>query len=178
MNQAFQSLGRLLLLQGGPQDVPYSTTLLGLAAAANLLANVVSLSFTASVSAAIPQTVIAVVVSGLFVVALLQIRDRKPRAVQAVTALFATQAVLALVAIFPLNAMAPFLQAVAENPDAAATMQPPPMAFGAWLALGMWSVMVTAHILKHALDVRFLAGVGLAILQGIVIWLVYQPFAV
>lgn len=177
MQSFLQVTGRLLLLQSGPQDMPFSTTLLVVAAFANLITNVVSLSVTAPIAAALPQAVVAVLVSGLFVLALLQIRDRKARAVQAVTALFATQAALATVAIFPLQALAPFLQAVAENPDAASTIQPPSMAFGAWLALGIWSVMVTAHILRHALDVRLLAGVGLAILQGIVIWVVYQPFA-
>ena len=37
--------------------------------------------------------------------------------------------------------------------------------------------MVTGHIFRNALDVHLLAGVGLAILQGLLIWIVLIPFA-
>ena len=177
MSQFLPLLGRLLLLRCGPQDLPYSTTLLGGSIAASLVANILSLGIGTTAFTAIPQPLLATLVSIGFVIGLLQIRERTPRTVQTLTALFATQAVLGLLALFPLQALAPIFQQIAENPDAASTIQAPSSAVAAWLALGLWSVMVTGHIFRNALDVHLLAGVGLAILQGLLIWIVLIPFA-
>ena len=177
MSQFLPSLGRVLLLQNGPQDLPYSTSLLAGSIAAGVVANILSLGVGTSTLVAIPQTLLATLISAGFVVGLLQIRERTPRAVQTLTALFATQAVLGVVALFPMSALAPVFQQLAENPDAAATIQAPSAAVGAWLALGLWSVLVTGHIFRHALDVHLIAGMGLALLQGMLIWLVLLPFA-
>ncbi|WP_348674796.1 hypothetical protein [uncultured Abyssibacter sp.] len=170
-------LGRLLLLRCGPQDLPYSTSLLGGSIAASIAANILSLGIGTSTLAAVPQTLVATLVSVGFVIGMLQIRERTPRAVQTLTALFSTQAVLGVLALFPLRTLAPVFQQLAENPDAASTIEAPSSAVAAWLALGLWSVIVTGHILKNALDVHMLAGVGLAILQGMLIWIVLIPLA-
>ena len=91
MSQFLPLLGRLLLLRCGPQDLPYSTTLLGGSIAASLVANILSLGIGTTAFTAIPQTLLATLVSIGFVIGLLQIRERTPRTVQTLTALFATE---------------------------------------------------------------------------------------
>ncbi|MEE9492234.1 MAG: hypothetical protein V3W04_02485 [Gammaproteobacteria bacterium] len=46
----------------------------------------------------------------------------------------------------------------------------------AWLLLAVWSVVVRAHIYRHALSVSFIVGVGLAIVHGIIVYSVVEQF--
>ncbi len=130
-------------LRLAPQDIPHSTALLCVTSGANLLLSTVinqlNLSFGSSVLVALLEIV---VLFGL-TIALLFSFSRTQRAVQTLTALMGAGAligalVLALLLLFP------------------ALPQP------ARLAIFMWNLLIMAHILRHALETRFIVGFFIA----------------
>ena len=94
----------------------------------------------------------------VFVTAPLYLLDKAARIGQTLTALAGSGAVLGLLAL-------PIIQVIFEGQDAG---EVPPFAAMAWLILFGWSLLVVAHIMRHALSVRFAVGLGVAILYTLV----------
>lgn len=142
----------ICLLRMGPEDLPASTFLLGLALAAHALSVVViSLAvypFGTAVAAGVTGTAL---LAGLTLAAL-QIHGLTGRYVQTLTALAGTGTVLSLVAIVP-----NWWFYLAR--DAGQAWALPVMLL--FLIL-VWSVIVTAHILRRALATPFFVGLVIA----------------
>lgn len=133
----------IALLRRGPQDLPYSPTLLALAVAASVLASVL-----AQGANGLPLLSIALVAvyTAAFLHGVLQMRQLTARFLQTATAVFGTDALITLAALPVLAA----LGAPGSQPGSGAVL--------AYLALVAWNVAVLAHILRHALDTGFGRG--------------------
>jgi len=138
----------LCLLRGGPQDLPWSPGLLvALLAAGTALDVLVGNALDGDGNALARSLLSSLVVLGLCWVAL-AMRDLRNRFVQTATALAATGIVFTLLQGGLLWLGGPF-------PDAAAALTPTQTIVG-WLlfALLLWQIAVTAHIVRHAADMR------------------------
>jgi hypothetical protein len=127
----------IALLRRGPQDLPYSPTLLVLAISASALASLVARGASGM---PLLSLVLIVAYTAAFLHGVLQMRQLTARFVQTATAVFGTDALITLVALPLLGAFT------------ASGTQPAAGALLAYLALVAWNVAVLAHILRNALD--------------------------
>ena len=143
----------LCLLRRGPQDLPASSTLLGLILAINLVASLlVGLAADLSAPIALGQGLAdALLTLGLLHLAL-RLTRHPARFVQLATALLGAGALLSLVAVAPL-----MLLSGAESRGETSLAGLP------LLVLLFWSLLVTGHILRHGLDLRLGQGVLIAV---------------
>lgn len=146
----------ICLLRLAPQDLPASSFLLAVTAAAYAVLGVLISSFYYPLPAAAAVGVTGTALLALFTLALLYARGTPERFVQTLTALAGAGAVLEAAGI-PLAAM---LETGSAGPG--------PRFLGLfstmlWLALLVWSWVVSGHVLRHALAVRLGAGVGISI---------------
>ena len=154
----------LLLLRRGPQDMPSNWALMaGLGLAYCSLA-FMQVSLVADAGPAITQAILATVILVAYVNAVLRMRNFSARFVQTLTAFFVVGCVLTVLMLGPTSALAPFLNALAENPEAQSAPQPPAFALLAYMLIGLWSLVVFGHIYRHALEVSFWMGIGAALL--------------
>lgn len=150
-------------LRRGPQDLPYSPLLL-------LVACVVSLGLQlviARVMGVEHDTLGAGMLSLAFnlgaLLLLLNLRDKRSRFVQ--TAL----AMLCCALLFTLLSL-PIVLLIGSRPPTPEQLTPLQALLGLLsLPLLIWKIMVDAHILRHSLDVPFLAGIVIAVL-----WLIAE----
>ena len=145
----------MCLLRVAPQDLPASTLLLGIAVAANagLGTLVTLLHFPPLTAVAVGVTL--TLLPGLFAFVLLVVRGRVERFSQTYAALAGTGAVLGLISL-PLVVLME-RSGPADGPSAAGVLVTVP-----WLALLVWSWVVSGHILRHALSVHLTAGIGIS----------------
>ena len=145
----------MCLLRIAPQDLPASTLLLALAIAAHAgLGTVVSLLYVPPLTA-LGVSVTGTVLVGVLAYALLSVRGLVARFSQTYAALAGTGAVLEVVAL-PIVAMLD-TTSPSDAPSAAGVLRAVP-----WLALLVWSWVVSGHILRHALSVHITAGIGIS----------------
>ncbi len=160
MNDAFKHALRLLILRSGPQDMPYSPALLAILLLCSIvLAHLQAAAVGEGQAAARAMLGIAFGFSYLYL--LLSARGHAGRIVQAYCASLIAGLLLGLMAL-PLN----MLLGQAE----VAAVPPHPDIVIALLLLVFWSVLVDAHILRHALEVRLIHGFGLSI-AGLILYL-------
>ena len=154
----------LLVLRRGPQDMPSDWGLLAGLALVYCGLGVVQVRLVADIGPALAQAGLATLILAAYVNAVLRFRERPARCVQTLSALLATGSVLTVLMLGPTSALAPFLTAIAENPQAsAAAPQPPALAMLAYMLLGLWGLVIFGHIYRHALDVGKWLGIGAAI---------------
>jgi len=147
----------LCLLRAGPQDVPASRVLLVLVLCAYAL-----VSFVLSLTGYPPQTAARMAGVDLLLLAVfagvpLYLLDKTARIRQTLAALAGSGALLGIIAL-PVAHMLPAEQG-ADTPLLAAL---------AWLVLLGWSLLVMAHIMRHAMAVAFPIGLGVAVLYTLV----------
>ncbi|TNF52757.1 MAG: hypothetical protein EP309_08650 [Gammaproteobacteria bacterium] len=147
----------LCLLRRAPQDLPGSSTLLGLILVINLMASVlVGLAAGLAAPVALGQGLAdAVLTLGLLHLAL-GLTRRPARFLQLATALLGTGALLSLVAVAPL-----LLLSGAES-RGETSLAGLPLIF-----LLFWSLLVTGHILRHGFDLRLGQGVLIAVAYNV-----------
>lgn len=147
----------LCLLRRAPQDLPGSSTLLGLILVINLVASVlVGLAAGLAAPVALGQGLAdAVLTLGLLHLAL-SLTRRPARFLQLATALLGTGALLSLVAVAPL-----LLLSGAES-RGETSLAGLPLIF-----LLFWSLLVTGHILRHGFDLRLGQGVLIAVAYNV-----------
>lgn len=147
----------LCLLRRAPQDLPGSSTLLGLILVINLMASVlVGLAAGLAAPVALGQGLAdAVLTLGLLHLAL-SLTRRPARFLQLATALLGTGALLSLVAVAPL-----LLLSGAES-RGETSLAGLPLIF-----LLFWSLLVTGHILRHGFDLRLGQGVLIAVAYNV-----------
>ncbi|MCC5809466.1 MAG: hypothetical protein JJU06_03750 [Ectothiorhodospiraceae bacterium] len=163
MNQTLMHWLAVCRLQAGPQDQVYSPNLLLVAVALNAGLSLLFLSLSSGHTTAVPQALLGTLVTLAFTYAALQIRGLTARFVQTATALFGANALLTAAAV----------------PAGLALGQPQPEEVPAWAALwllviAVWTVAVTGHVFRHALNLSAAGGVGVAVLLFIVSIMVGQ----
>ncbi len=150
----------LCALRRPPQDLPSSETLLGIVLILNLIVGLL-----VGITAGLPWLTsltqggaeILIMLTALYA-ALTQMKLR-PRFVQSATALLGSGALLGLVAILPLS----LNPTGSEQTDLAA--------LGAFLllALVIWGVVVTGHILRHTFALTLGQGAAVAVAFEVVV---------
>jgi hypothetical protein len=142
------------LLRAGPQDLPQSRVLLGLAMAGyTLVSFLLSLPAYPSSDAARLALMDSSLLVG-FAAATLFLSGKFARFTQTLTALAGTGILLGLLAL-------PVIRLLTANQSAG---QASPLAALLWLALFGWNLVVVAHIMRHALSVGFFVALGIAVL--------------
>jgi len=143
----------ICLLRAGPQDLPASNALLGVVLATHVVVGVIlgllSYSFINAIFYALVSTFIVVALTRIA----LLLRNYGGRFRQTLSGLAGTDVLLGLVA-WPVTAW--LYRADAEGGDIGGP-------FAVWLLLVAWSLVVTAHILRHALSVHYAIGFAVAV---------------
>jgi hypothetical protein len=146
----------LVLLRVPPQQMPASRWLLGFALGCylllSILASTVANGFVTGVQIALLDTLML----GAFAALLLYLLNKPQRIMQTLAALAGAGALLGVPAVL--------LSLVAESgigPDAESMSV-------LWLVLLFWNLLVTAHIIRHALSSSLAIGVVVALLYVLV----------
>ena len=154
----------ICLLRAGPQDLPASPTLLGLAFGACVFAiwmvSAPGLGAANAAWLAVTDIVIIVVLAHFA----LWVRNFPNRQVQTLTALFATGALFGLIGW-------PLIQWREALGDQIEDIVRPTILL---LVLTLWNLAVIGHILRHALSTSLFNGILLAILYMMISLTVYQ----
>ena len=160
----------ILLLRRGPQDLPTSQSLtLGIMLAYFGL-NFFLLRTGLPAGVAMLHAFLACAVLALYTHALLRWRQMSARYIQTLLALLATGLLLGLLTIGPMQALQPFLEAIAtaEN-ESEILVQPPAWAVLMYAIAGIWHLVVMGHIFRHALDTTMGRGILFTLLFEIVL---------
>ena len=131
----------ICLFQAKPQDLPASNTLVGIAAVAAIVTNVLTHRSHGYTSQVIAMSAAQVVVFGLAIWVVLRLKLKAERFPQTVTAIFGASALLQLVA-WPIVG---WLYRVKESPDASMPMM-------LLFALSIWVLAVAVYVMKQALE--------------------------
>ena len=151
-----QPFFHICLLRLGPQDLPASPVLLGLAVAAHAgLGTLVAALYYPTLTA-IAVSVTGTALIGVLAWALLSARGRLERFSQTYAAFAGTGAVLEAIAL----PLATLLET--RDPPGTAPSTAGVLLTLAWLGLLVWSWVVSGHILRHALAVHLTAGIGIS----------------
>lgn len=153
MNSFIQIYWNICRLRQGPQDLPAAQSLFVASLLLYLLISTIIGGFELAPERALFSSVVEVVLMLGMIRMMLWARDLWPRFQQTATALLGSGALLGFIAV-PLM----WWQAQYEKPLEA--FAPSLLVF----ALFVWSVAVTGHILRHALNIPFYAGVVLSLL--------------
>lgn len=167
MSDLFRKYVELTLLKVTPQEIPGHPLVVWISIAAAFLTSVAGLLFAYSFGDAIFRSLLAIVVPGLLVYAMLGVRSLQPRFRQAYSAICGSAAIIYLIAIPLLPA---FFSATAESPAGK-------LVIIAILLLDLWSVIITAHIFKHTFDIGFPSGVSMAVVMMIVTLMTIEALA-
>lgn len=166
----FFSICRLIK---GPQDIPGSKNLLTLCMLGYAFCSIILVYLSEPFDKAILAAVLEVGLVMVFTQAALQIRGKPSRWAQTVTALFGTGIIISLLAL-PIYLL---IGVGGVNDVSAGTSQGIDRGLGLMLlaALACWNIAIMAHILRHALEITFMAGVILGITY---IWIIFSFTAV
>ena len=141
------------LLRTRPQDIPAShplyLLLLGLYTAANLLVQLFGASGLEALSSSLIESALLVA----FTRGLLGLRGLQVRAMQTLTALLGTGVVMTPPAL-ALRIWFVRLDHAQAHSELANVL---------WIGFFVWNLFVTAHVLRHALEVRLFVGFSLAL---------------
>lgn len=147
------------LLRRAPQADPVSGTALGWSILAYVTMDLLQARASSGWQTSVGMTTLDTLVMVLFSWAVLRLTNKTARYVQTLTALAGTGTVLGLLGL-------PLIQQVARaHPDEG----PAGMLVLGWLMLLVWSISVQAHIYRHALSLRYGAGLLVAGLQMVLI---------
>lgn len=153
MFELFRKFMQLTLLKVTPQELPGHYLVLWISVAAAFFASLAGLLFAYDLGDSIMRSSLALAIPAVLVYAMLGVRNLQSRFVQVYSALCGSAAVIYLIAL-PL--MPGFFAAIVED-------QPGKIIITIVLLLDLWTLAITAHILKHAFDVGFPAGFALAL---------------
>lgn len=156
MKSLLESIRDILLLRRGPQDLPFSATLLGTLILCALAIGLAVSAQRVPVAVAAPQLGFEVLLLLALAWIPLAVAKRRERFIQTATALVAAAIAFNLLAV-------PVVLGVGElprDPRALTTLQ---VVLG-WLSLALlaWKLVVSGHVLRHALDVPLRIGVLIA----------------
>lgn len=139
-----RSVLNMMRLRSGPQDLPASRALTVVLALTYVSQGFIAGSVLGEPDSA-PRTILAIAVQFGVVLALLNMRNQQSRVEQTISALSATGFIFGMISIAILSR----LQPGETNPDIALF----------YLALFVWSLIVDAHIYRHAFSFKMSMGV-------------------
>lgn len=156
----------LCLLRNRPQDLPASQALLMVVAAVNIVIGtiVVTPALGSPFTALLASLLDTAMLLG-FVWLLLRFRDHPGRFLQTATAAVGVSAVIAILSL-------PLQWTISSGANTASPT--PETATQLFLLLILWLQVALGHVLRHALGVNLLLGVGLAFLYAMVSGVVVQ----
>ena len=144
---------QICLLRQGPQDLPTSGILLAIALTAHTVMSIVWSNISqAAINAVLSGLLDTLMLVGLST-ALLYAQRRKARVVQTLTALAGTGTIITFLAL-PVSG---WLQNVDQSAGKGG------LAMIVLFLLMVWSLVVVAHIFRHALSIPFFFGLMLAL---------------
>jgi hypothetical protein len=148
----------ICLLRAGPQELPVSRVLLWLSLAVYTVVSffLSQASYPSGIALQMAGMDVALLI--VFAVVPLYLLDKSARICQTLTALAGSGAFLGLIAL-PVILVMYRGQESGDVPLFAALL---------WLLLFGWSLLVMAHVMRHALSIPFPAGLGVAILYMLV----------
>jgi len=144
MNSFFKPLSGLLLLNKGPQDLPYSTVLMRLCLVAYFVTGIPGLIISTDFQHAVFAMALDVIVLLLFIYACLQAFSKLERFVQTVIALASIGVVFQLIVL-------PMLYNFNADPEAAEAMLSLSLLL---LMFVSWNLAVYAHVFRESFGVR------------------------
>jgi len=148
----------ICLLRAGPQDLPISRTLLRLALGLYLLFAWLLAVPAYGQGRAVLVALLDAALLIVFVQVLLYLLSRSARIPQTLTAMAGSGSLLGLLAL-PL---------VLWGQPAQAEEQISGLLLYAWLLLLVWNLLITGHILRHALSTSLGIGTGVALLYTLI----------
>lgn len=155
----------ILMLKRGPQDLPASQTLTVGILLAYFGLNFGLLNTGLPAGQAAVHAFLSVAVLGAFTQAVLKWRKLEARFQQTLLGLLVTGFVLGLLTIAPMQALQPFLDALAQMQEGDELLvQPPGWAILIYAVAGIWHLIVMAHIFRHALETTLGRGILLTLL--------------
>ncbi len=143
----------IALLRAAPQDIPYSPALLRFALAAYAMTGLLIALPSNALPAALGQMAVDLLLVLGFVQLLLTARNRKARFVQTATALAGAGIVLNVAAL-------PLLLAAGDLPQGIPAAPLPGLAL---LALVVWTIVVFAHVARHAAELPMPVAVVISV---------------
>jgi hypothetical protein len=149
-------------LRAAPQDAPASRSMYYTSIFLYWLLGTIILLFDRTYGQAV---IVSIIQTGLMLFLShlgLWIRKLPERQLQTITALTGSGSIILLVAI-------PVIGWAAQTPEGSNLTQ---IILMIWIALLIWETVVVGHVYRHALDIPFVAGLGLALV------LMYLSFAV
>ena len=163
MGQLLTLLWDICRLRRGPQDLPYSPQLLVIIAVVSLGLQLGIARVLGMQQDTLGPGVLSLVLNLGALYLLLNLRGKQSRFVQTALAMLACALLFTLLSV-------PIVLLVGERPPLPDQISPLQALLGlVSLPLLVWKIMVDAHILRHSLDVPFLAGVVIAVL-----WLIAE----
>jgi hypothetical protein len=173
LERLFRTSYGLLLFKRGPQDMPASDTLTLSLGLIYLLANFLLLRFQgASGVLSIVQALVDLGILVGFTWAVLRQKHFGARLGQTLSALLVTGLIFGLLSIAPVHSLAPYMKTIAHGGHIPAPPAGTTVAYLSLMVLVVWSLAVTAHILRHALEVRVWASVALTLFYQILSFLI------
>ena len=152
MNALIKRFWEICLLRAAPQDLPASNFLVLAALTAYLGSGTTLLLSDINPLAALAQAALDAAALAVVTTVLLQLRRHPGRLAQTYTALVGSGTLLNLIAL-PITLGLLGAQEAGGGVGLFAML---------WLGLLIWSLMVTGHIYRHALDIPFPAGIVIA----------------
>jgi hypothetical protein len=157
MKALLDLLRDLMLFRRGPQDLPYSTSLLGAASVIAFALDAFVASRFQQVGDAAPRVAFSLAALLALPWIALRLADKQPRYAQTALALVATSVMFTILTVPVLIGVGPLPQ---DPKDLTATQ-----ALLGWFSLLLvgWQLAVRGHILRHALDLPMRLGVLVAV---------------
>lgn len=143
----------ICIFRKGPQHVPASPVLLGLTLAAYLFMGTILLGLETDGPEGLLHALTEAMLLGGFLWTTLSLMGKRARLLQTAIAVFASDALISTVAI-------PLLILMTHTAEA----KP---AYLVLLGLMIWHWAILGHILRHAVSVRWIQGIGLALVYMI-----------
>ncbi len=150
MGALIQAFFRILLLRAGPQTIPPSSVLMWLVLLLHLVMNFLLVIFSQPLGYSLLSSLVGTLLLVAVVHGLLLLFGRQPRYLQTITALAGCEVLLGLM-LLPLP-IVEFYYGESVGAELRALM------VFTLLTVTGWSVVLTAHILKHALSVSTALG--------------------
>jgi hypothetical protein len=161
LNTSLHAMGEILRLRGGPQNLPTSWPLLGAVAVVFVACGAVLFRLQ-GMTGLLPllQALVSLAVLAAYVRTVLRLRNFGNRLPQTLTALLLAGCVFSLLAWWPISVLLPSMAKMREGVEVQAPIGPTLLV----LVLGAWSLMVQAHILRIAMEIRMAAAFALVLL--------------
>lgn len=160
----------ILLLRRGPQDLPGAQVLVGSTMLAYFGLNFFLLQTGLPAMQAMLHAFVSCAVLALFTHGLLRWKNKPERFNQTLLALVLTGVILGLMTVAPMQALQPFIEAVAKaEAGTEITIQPPAWAVLSYAVVGIWHLIVMGHVFRHALETTMGRGILFTLLYEILL---------